>query len=122
MAGPEDCYDIEEQRMRQNFESLGLPDYMFGGTWRWINNGIQPGSFLQAVVNNDLHGALCHADDHNINKLKEWMHFFQHVAPSGCWGDRTIARMWRDSGGLQGKTRQKREPHRTTAPGIRHRS
>ena len=42
-----------------------IPEYMIGSLRRYIENGIEPGSFLSAVLCNDLRGACECADDTN---------------------------------------------------------
>ena len=53
-----------------------IPDRMMEGLKRWIDHGIKPGSFMLAVLTNDLRGAIERADDENL----------YNEAPGGCWG------------------------------------
>jgi hypothetical protein len=63
-----------------------LPDYMVGAVKRYILHGIPPGSFLSAVICNDLREAFARADDENAENMRQWVQFFYNYAPSGCWG------------------------------------
>ena len=63
-----------------------LPEGMHGGIERWIEPGIRPGSFLSAVLRNDLRTACEKADDTNRYLLFEYVSFFYNHAPSSCWG------------------------------------
>lgn len=63
-----------------------IPDYMIGAVRRYILQGIPPGSFLTAVVCNDLREAFARADDVNAQHMHGWVRFFYNYAPSGCWG------------------------------------
>lgn len=64
----------------------GIPDEMHGGIIRYFENGIPPGSFLCAVINNDLQEAVARADDTNLYRLRNYVQWFYNYAPSGAWG------------------------------------
>lgn len=63
-----------------------IPAYMVGAVKRYILQGIPPGSFLTAVISNDLREAFARADDDNATAMQGWVRFFYNYAPSGCWG------------------------------------
>lgn len=63
-----------------------IPEYMLGAARRYILQGIPPGSFLTAVICNDLREAFANADDTNAAMMQGWVRFFYNYAPSGCWG------------------------------------
>lgn len=63
-----------------------IPAYMVGAAKRYILQGIPPGSFLTAVISNDLREAFARADDDNAAAMHGWVRFFFNYAPSGCWG------------------------------------
>lgn len=115
--------ELLEVGWQKKFGASGLPAHMVWGVVRWICYGIEPGSFLKAVIDNDLRKAVVQADDTNINFLKEWAQFFHNTAPHGCSGDRTIARIWQERGGMQGILSESEEPryHTTHMPGSTHR-
>lgn len=90
--------------MTQYLENLEeLPFHMRGAMQRYIENGIPPGSFLEAVLCNDLMGALGKADSENINTLRNYGVYLYSFAPSNCFGSRQIYRDWVESGGLEGQ-------------------
>jgi hypothetical protein len=80
-----------------------LPTHMHGGIARYIVRGIPPGSFLTAVLSNDLMGAFGKADDENRDALFEWARFIYNFAPTGCHGSPEKVSAWISSGGLLGK-------------------
>lgn len=82
-----------------------IPGHMHGGVRRWIENGIPPGSFLAAVLSNDLREACARADDVNRNRLHDIVSFFYSYAPNGCWGSPDRFQDWMKSGGLAGLER-----------------
>lgn len=64
----------------------GIPEYMHGRIVRFYENGILPGDFLTAVIDNDLKEAAGRADSTNINCLKNYVMWFYNFAPGGTWG------------------------------------
>lgn len=71
---------------RASLVELGIPAYMHGGIIRFYEEGIPPGDFLQAVINNDLREACARADDTNVRLLFNYVKWFYNHAPSGTWG------------------------------------
>jgi hypothetical protein len=70
-----------------------VPENLRGGLVRWIVKGTPPGSFLLAVLNNDLLNAVARVDEENkpyLGGLVKWL--YNHT-PTGCWGapDRVTA-------------------------------
>ena len=63
-----------------------IPQYMHGGIIRYYENGISPGGFLCAVINNDLSGAVIRADHTNILLLPSYASWFDNEAPPGTHG------------------------------------
>lgn len=82
-----------------------LPAHMREGMQLWIERGIEPGSFLMAVLCNDLMGALGRADSTNINALKNYGMFLYNEVPSDCYGSPEKCEAWAERGGLIGKSR-----------------
>lgn len=79
-----------------------IPPYMRRGMERWIDRGCVPGSFLQAVLRNDLSEACSRADDNNRVVLPDYMTFLVSYAPAGCFGSPENVKEWAADGGLQG--------------------
>jgi len=77
-----------------------LPEHMQDGMRLYIERGVQPGSFLRAVLSNDLMGALGKADDVNINALPAYGSFLYNEAPSLCWGSPEVVSAWISRGGM----------------------
>lgn len=63
-----------------------LPAYLRGGMYRYIEFGVPPGSFLTAVLTNDLREACARADDNNRVRLWEIVRWLHNEAPAPCWG------------------------------------
>ena len=73
-----------------------LPSGLRGGVQQWIEEGIQPGGFLSAVIENDLRESLGRAYETNRARIFEIVSFFYNEAPSPCWGSVKNARAWAD--------------------------
>jgi hypothetical protein len=82
-----------------------LPEHMQDGMRRYIEHGILPGSFLTAVLANNLMMAVGHADSINLTRLQNYLRFLYEEAPSSCYGSTKTVREWRESGGLAGQGR-----------------
>ncbi len=81
-----------------------IPKRMMGGISRYINQGVLPGEFLQAVICNDLREACGKADDENIANLPAYVAYFYNEVPANCWGSRKTMQEW-----VQRQSRQKEE-------------
>lgn len=84
----------ESNRTALAAAQCGIPDYMIGGLVRYIDNHIQPGGFLTAVLSNDLMGACGQADDTNRHLLFNYCNFLYNHAPSKCWGSPEAVARW----------------------------
>lgn len=61
---------------------------------RWVKHGLMPGSFLTAVLSNDLMGAMALADDDNRAALYETVAWLRDAAPNMCWGSPDKVKAW----------------------------
>ncbi len=76
------------------FNNFYIPERMMGGIKRYIENGILPGSFLKAVIQNNLSDAVGQADDENLQNLPAYVGYFYNEAPFNCWGSKTKMEKW----------------------------
>ena len=76
------------------FRGYQIPDYMWDGINRYIEHGIEPGSFLTAVIQNDFVNAVAQADDNNIRNLPAYANYFYNHAPPQCWGSAEVMSEW----------------------------
>ncbi len=79
------------------FRNFYIPERMMGGIKRYIENGIVPGSFLTAVIQNNLREAVGQADDENLKNIPAYVSYFYNEAPSGCWGSKKKMEEWVDT-------------------------
>lgn len=71
-----------------------IPHHMVGAIKRYLLQGIPPGSFLTAVLCNDLREAFARADDENSACMHGWVKFLYNYAPTGSWGSPDAFREW----------------------------
>jgi len=74
-------------------EYENIPTYMIGGIVRYLTHGIMPGSFLQAVFENDLMKAFHNADATNKQCVAAYA-FLLYFLPNDCYGSRDIVEAW----------------------------
>lgn len=79
-----------------------LPEHMQEGMRLWIERGIEPGSFLMAVLENDLMGALGKADEINAASLLAYGRFLYNEVPTSCFGSPEKCAAWAKRGGMNG--------------------
>ena len=68
-----------------------VPEHLRDGLARYVIHGIVPGSFLCAVLGNDLHGAIRYGDDDSLAGIKSIITFLWNSTPAACFG--TAARV-----------------------------
>jgi len=64
------------------------------GLDRYTQHHVQTGSFLRAVLENDLRDAVCRADDDNMRDLREIVMYVYWELPGQCWGSPELVRAW----------------------------
>lgn len=71
-----------------------VPEHTHRALTDYFNKRWAPGSFLMAVLQNDLMQASFRADHINRAKLPEIAAWIYHNAPRGSWGSEEIIRGW----------------------------
>ncbi len=71
-----------------------LPEHMQSGAQLYIEEGIEPGRFLTAVICNDLKETIGRADHINRLCLFEIVSFFYNEAPAPCQGSPEKMKAW----------------------------
>lgn len=80
--------------MIYRFREFYIPTRMMPALRRWIDHGILPGNFLQAVLRNDLRRAVALADDENLANLPAYTSYLYNDAPQACWGSPERVEAW----------------------------
>lgn len=75
-----------------------IPVRMHASIIDYLERRVKVGSFLKAVICNDLHKAVSYADDENINLLPVYVSFFYNEAPGGSWGSLAAYEYWISGG------------------------
>lgn len=70
---------------------------------RYVSSGCPTGSFMQAVISNDLKEACGRADVDNAAALFEIVKYLYNNVPADCWGTPERYKKWIDSRGVKGK-------------------
>ena len=85
---------LHAQTLANKLARTGIPTRMHGGLIRYICEGIQPGDFLMAVLQNDLKEAFVRADDQNRELIHEYLSFLHNDAPAVCHGSVAKVTEW----------------------------
>lgn len=71
---------------------------------RYIENGEDPyDDFFDALLTNDLKGAVLGADEKNLPALPHIVGWLYNYAPAACFGSREKVLTWKTKGGLAGQ-------------------
>ena len=89
-------YDDLHPHMRDSFRA-------------YIEHGLPPGSFMTALLSNDLRETFACADYINQSLVREYLVWLWDAAPSACWGSRERVDAWIE---MHAKTRAETEPRR----------
>jgi hypothetical protein len=76
--------------------------YMASGMRRYIENGIEPGGFMRALLRNDLRGAVAAADAMNLVHIPHWVVWLENNLPGAAWGSDDRYTAWINGGGIAG--------------------
>ncbi len=66
----------------------GLPEHMQDAARGYIEEGLHPGGFLLAVLENNLVDAFGRADDVNRVSLSAWTSWLMWDIPANAWGSK----------------------------------
>ncbi len=77
-------WDLDVEITQPCYESIKM----------YIEKGCEPGSFITAIIENDLQRSVSSADHMNIKLIPEYVKFFQWYAPSKCWGYKGAVEDW----------------------------
>ena len=76
------------------FRDFYIRDQMMEGIRDYIDHGVPCGSFLTAVICNDLKNAVGRADEENLRNLPAFVGYFYSEAPAPCWGSEEEMNAW----------------------------
>lgn len=86
----------ERQRaeLRAKAAALGVPDNLVPGLIEYLIARRPTGSFLRAVLVNDLRDAAMRASDESARALVQIVRFLVYHAPGQSWGNETLVSVW----------------------------
>lgn len=61
---------------------------------RWAKDGIPPGGFLTACLQDKFIDAVCKADEENLRDIEEIARYIFSELPASCWGTREKMMAW----------------------------
>jgi len=86
-----------------------LPEHIRGGAKRYIEDGIPPGDFLQAVFEDKLVTSFALADETNIERMFDIAKFLYNEAPLDCRGSKENMETWIGHKGLKWETKGEKD-------------
>ena len=85
MDDKENIYDIKWEN---------CPEHARPALRRYVEGRLRPGSFLYAVLSNNLIQAIETADDENKRDLNALVKFMYTEIPAACWGSVNKVEKW----------------------------
>lgn len=76
------------------FKDFHIPERMMSSIKLYINERVEPGGFLTAVIQNNLKEAVGKADEENIGNIPAFIVYFYNEAPAACWGSLENMEAW----------------------------
>lgn len=86
--------DSAERLLRSQLVLCEVPTHLHDGLVLYLLNHVRPGSFLRAVLENDLRNAFGRADAVSARMMPEIMRFLYEFASIGAWGTEDIVTAW----------------------------
>ena len=83
-----------------------IPQHMREGLFNYIMNGVPTGSFLTAVLCNNLRDSFAHADDINRHAIYAFVKFLYNDVPSQAHGSPFRVSDWIKQGGCNLRVRE----------------
>lgn len=71
-----------------------IPPLLLDGLYRYVDDKIPTGSFLNAVLTNNLTETFRRADHESAAALKEILAFVWWELPSNVWGNPKVVKEW----------------------------
>lgn len=101
---PQDLRDYLHTRLRMMTHGMArLPEHMQEGALSYVMEGIKPGGFLTAVLENNLVRSYERADWVNTASMGEWAQWLYNSCPMPAWGGEHEVKDWIGKGGLIGR-------------------
>lgn len=83
---------IDTNNLEATLTHYGIPEKMHGGFRRYIFDKVEPGSFLAAILRNDLMDSYRCADDENQLIIRFYVMFLYNEMPPNLLGAENMAK------------------------------
>lgn len=84
---------------RELFDYDLIPEQSLETITMYVEDGVHPGGFFEALLSNDLRGAVERADDSHIGIIPTLLYYLFNRTPLGCWGSPEKFHDWIRQGG-----------------------
>ena len=71
-----------------------VPEHMQDAVRRYVNEGLEPGSFLTLMLEHRIYDAAGHADSINQSKLFDWIRFMHNYMPGHSHGSPEVVKAY----------------------------
>jgi len=83
-----------KNKLRLNYDYHDVPEHTCEALENYFFHGYEPGSFVVAVLTNDLVRACTSCDHVNREHIVDIVKWVMHKAPSGSWGSEQRVLNW----------------------------
>lgn len=99
MSEPKTCWvngdQLNREQLVQRMEKYGIPEHCRDGLAGYLTGDYKHiGSFLLALLSNDLKETFARADDTNAAAIPNYVRFLYNQAPCGSWGSPERVKDW----------------------------
>ena len=77
-----------------NDQFANIPPLVRNALDRWATEHKPAGDFVMSVLRNDLHQAVCRADERSLAALRDIVLYVYNELPSKCWGSDVAVNEW----------------------------
>lgn len=85
---------MKSKSLLLDFSGYRMTDESRQSLYNYFVHGLEPGSFMTAVLSNNLYGACARADSTNIGLIQQYSLWIVNHAPHGSYGDTVTVRGW----------------------------
>jgi hypothetical protein len=89
---------LRADELESHFDSYSVPLNLRGGLTRYFFEAIRPGSFLVAVLENNLSETVRRASPESVAGIVGVVRFLDMEAPKDSWGSQAAVDAWLDAG------------------------
>ena len=96
-SGTDTVHEVDFAKLEQRYlaaKNTLIPAHLQGGLERYLQEGILPGGFLQAVLENKLKESFERADDISRKALPDIVHYLYNYIPMAAWGSPEHVAEW----------------------------